>query len=255
MKSFIKRLFKEKHWQFLSWHRSRFGTWPSIWNYLVMFANGGLAKLSSPLVRQAVFIRPGTADQDVFHEILLAHEYDLDFGDPKVIIDAGAHIGIAAAYFASRYPRALVVALEPERCNFEMLLLNTRKYPNIKPIQAGLWSHHTVLRTRNDNVATWSFRVEEDPTGTGFPAIGIVDLMREHRLEQIDVLKMDIEGSEIEVLGSSATWLSAVSNMIIEIHDRFRPGCSTALASALDGYTYDKSVAGEKIAITHLKKV
>ncbi|MBL0298169.1 MAG: FkbM family methyltransferase [Betaproteobacteria bacterium] len=62
-------------------------------------------------------------------------------------------------------------------------------------------------------------------------------------------LKIDIEGAEIEALSSSAHWLARVDAMVIELHDRFRPGCSTALEQALDGYECGRSMSGESVVV------
>jgi len=47
-----------------------------------------------------------------------------DSGLRPLIIDAGANIGASPIYFLSRYPDALVVAIEPERNNCALLRSN-----------------------------------------------------------------------------------------------------------------------------------
>jgi hypothetical protein len=42
--------------------------------------------------------------------------------------------------------------------------------------------------------------------------------------------------------------------MIIELHDRFRPGCSDALTHALADYQFERGKAGEKTIISRLTK-
>ncbi|MFX9016072.1 FkbM family methyltransferase, partial [Acinetobacter baumannii] len=80
-------------------------------------------------------------------------------------------------------------------------------------IKAGLWSRKANLRIQNPGVETWSFRVEEDPVGQGIPALGVEDIMREFGVSRIDVLKMDIEGSEVQVFHHSKGWLGAVGSL------------------------------------------
>lgn len=69
------------------------------------------------------------------------------------------------------------MAIEPESGNFAMLKKNTGQYPNIKPIQAGLWSRKTYLRTQDSDVATWSFRVVESSSSDDIPALGVQDIL------------------------------------------------------------------------------
>lgn len=175
-------------------------------------------------------------------------------GDPKFIIDAGAHIGLSSVFFASKYPEATVVALEPEPSNFAILLKNTEDFPNIRPLQAGLWSKKTHLRIEDSHVPTWSFRVLESASGDGIPAVAIADILADFRAARIDVLKIDIEGSEFEVLNHSAPWIDHVQTLIIELHDRFRPGCTDALGRATSGHNFEKSISGESIVLSGLSR-
>jgi FkbM family methyltransferase len=52
--------------------------------------------------------------------------------------------------------------------------------------------------------------------------------MREMRLAAVDLVKVDIEGAETEVL-RDADWIEGVRCFMIELHHRFRPGCSEAV--------------------------
>ena len=255
LKAVVKKMVRQDHWLFLGWSKDRFGFAPTIVGFIKMLFNQGIGRVPNPLNGGTVFIRPGTTDQDVYDEIFFGKEYDLDLGNPHFIVDAGAHIGLSSVYFACKYPNATIVALEPEKSNFEMLVRNTRRFANIKPMCAGLWSRKAHLRIQNQNVETWSFRVVEDVSGQGIPAVGIADVMAEHGITHIDVLKIDIEGSEVEVLKHSASWIGAIGALIIELHDRFQPGCTEALENAVRGYQYDKSHSGESDVITNLRKV
>ena len=73
-------------------------------------------------------------------------------------------------------------------------------------------------------------------------------------ISRIDVLKIDIEGSELEVLKHSKAWIDDVKTIIIELHDRFQPGCTEALAIAIGGHTYRNSTTGESVVISDLSR-
>jgi predicted O-methyltransferase YrrM len=45
-----------------------------------------------------------------------------------LILDCGANIGLSSIWFARKYPRATVIAVEPESENFRMLTMNTAEY-------------------------------------------------------------------------------------------------------------------------------
>ncbi len=254
LKTYAMKLVGNDHWEYLSWSRSQFGFVRAIANYLALAVNRGIGRAPNPWTGGSVFIRPGTTDQDVYDEIFIEKEYDIDLGTPKFIIDAGAHIGLASVFFACRYPDAIIVAIEPEPSNFAILQMNAERHPNIRPVKAGLWSKKTHLRIENEHVATWSFRVVENATGDGIPALGVRDIMEDFKQSRIDVLKIDIEGSELEVLKHSAEWIDDVHTMIIELHDRFQPGCTEALALAVAGHNYRNSTSGESVVIADLTR-
>ena len=253
LKTIAKRIVRKDHWDFVSWHHHKFGFFQTIRAYIGL-RRKGIGEAPNPLTGGVVFLRPGTTDQDVYDEIFISKEYDIDLGDPRFIVDAGAHIGLSSVFFACKYPKATIIALEPEPLNFDLLIKNTNHHPNIRPLQAGLWSRKTHLRIENSDVPTWSFRVVESLSGEGIPAVGVRDLMTDFKANQIDVLKVDIEGSEFEVLNHSGSWIDNVTTLIIELHDRFRPGCSEALANAIRGHSYQKSISGESLVIANLER-
>ena len=253
LKRVVRSWIKEENWLYLSWYKGNFGLFPALRAYARLHRDKGIGRAPNPLTGGMVFLRPGTTDQNAYDQVFLDREYDLDLGEPENIIDAGAHIGMAAVFFASRYPKAKVVAIEPEPSNYEVLSRNARECGNIHTVQAGLWNRKTHLRIEDSSVDTWSFRVVEDASGNGIPALSLQDIMREHGLERIDVLKLDIEGSEVEVLNNAQPWIATVKNLLIELHDRFRPGCTEALHRALQGWDYDESESGESVVIRDLR--
>jgi len=250
----VKKIIREDQWLFLTWYRNNFGFLAAIRGYLYLLLNNGIGLVPNILYRGDVFLRPGTIDQDVYNNVFISKEHDIDFINPRIIINAGAHIGLVSVFFANKYPAATIIAIEPEPSNFKMLLMNTASYTNIKPIQAGLWNRKTHLFIQDSDVKSWGFRVSESPSGIGIPALGVEDIMSDFGVKEIDVLKIDIEGSELEVLNHHNSWIDAVKNLIIELHDRFRPGCSEALDKALIGHYYDRSKRGENIVIANIRR-
>src|SRR5262249_23010632 len=95
----------------------------------------GLHKLTSKLLQFPVYARPGTSDYAVFDQIFVENQYKFlpDLPERSLIIDCGANVGYSAAYFLSRYPLSTVVAVEPERGNFDMLMRNIAPYRSQEP--------------------------------------------------------------------------------------------------------------------------
>ena len=64
---------------------------------------------------------------------------------PKTILDAGSNVGMSSLLFALFYPKAIVIAVEPQADNFDILQLNARRFGNIYAERKGLWSKDTFL--------------------------------------------------------------------------------------------------------------
>jgi FkbM family methyltransferase len=254
LKTIAKRLLPRRHYDHLSWYRSHFGLWAALRAYARLLTGmEGLSPVPVPSLRDTVYLRPGTSDEDVFREVFLAREYDIGLGEPSFIIDAGAHIGLASLFFARRYPNATIAAIEAEPSNFALLCRNVRHLGNIRPVRAALWSHRTSLRIENPDAETWSFRVAVGSGGDLVPAMTVDDVVSMFGVDRVDVLKLDIEGAEREVLSTAASWIDRTDALIVELHDRFRPGCSEALERATGSGTFLRSVSGESIVLRRIR--
>jgi FkbM family methyltransferase len=190
---------------------------------------GGLAvlPLSPPF-----WIREGTTDLWTFEEVFFRQVYRCDVAQPSVIVDLGAHIGCATRYFADRYPGATIIAVEPSPDSFALLVRNTESYKHVHCIQAAIWGCDQVvaIADRHDNPT--QIAVESDG-GLNVSAISLPRLLSDFGIDRVDILKMDIEGSERSLFTANTEWLSKVSVLLIEMHDRTWNGCSRAVWSAV----------------------
>jgi len=191
-------------------------------------------------IRNPLRLRIRTSDILVYGDILLRGEYGLDLPfSPKAIVDAGANVGMASIYFAHRYPEAKIIAIEAEASNFALLADNVRPYPAITPVHAALWNRDGQIGINEPDPAieasgNWAF-VTCEGTGVEVRAVTMATLMRETGISSFDLIKMDIEGSEIEVF-EDAEWLDGAGCVMVELHDRFRPGCTEAVERAMRGF-------------------
>ncbi|MEZ4985670.1 MAG: FkbM family methyltransferase [Saprospiraceae bacterium] len=212
-----------------------------------------IPRLYIPDIKRFITLRPHSSDLSVFEQVMLDREYDMTgvftFQQPvRYILDAGANAGFTSLMMAHQYPEASIVALEPESGNFALLCQNTAGLTNIHPIQAGLWSHTAHLLIIDNGVGHYGFMTEEVPleTPNAMPAMGVKELMAQYNWPYIDLLKMDIEGSEREVFsGDYHTWLPKVRCLLVEPHDRKRKGSSQALLKAINQYHFSLHISGE----------
>lgn len=171
--------------------------------------------------------RPGSSDLKVYQQIFVEREYRaLDhLQTDGLILDCGANVGYSSAYFLSRYPKATVIAVEPDAANFELLRRNTAAYgKRIRAIKAGIWSRSCGLKVVHAGVGVeWGVTVRECRADQGetsdVEAVDIATLLKDSGFERISILKMDIERSELEVFRPGCTeWLSKCDAIAIELH-------------------------------------
>ncbi len=163
--------------------------------------------------------------------------------DPAWIIDAGANVGYSATWFATTYPRANVIAIEPDEENFRMLVRNTAHQANVVPLRAALSDEPGDALVVDPGIGSWGIQVQradrrwsESRAVTSVPCLTVDQLISDYDIDRIGLLKLDIEGGELEVLRSSASWMPKVDAVVAELHDRFRPGCTRAFIEATQDF-------------------
>jgi len=187
-----------------------------------------------------------SSDDFVFDQIFVEHEYEelcKHIEPPAFILDLGANVGYASALFASRFPEARILAVEPHPGNYEACRENLEPYgARIKTLQGAVWSrrsHLAIALTGHCDNREWSARVIEPASNQtaeveAWDMSTLLDMAGE---SVVDLAKIDIEGSEAEVFASRAQrWLPRVKNICIELHG---DNCRTAFFEALKGYQYD----------------
>ncbi len=218
-----------------------------------------------------VLLRSGSTDFLLAESILVGHyigkgryrgeyqqayDYLREISKP-VIIDAGSNVGLFSILFASAFPDAMIVALEPEKENYELLLKNTSGYKNIICLNKGLWSKTAKLQVIFGEDGEWGFRVNEivNGEGEGVEGISINDIVKKYHLRIIDLLKMDIEGSEYEVLkNGNRDWLDICEGIVIETHDDIVPGVDKFVNDLLSKYKYKKACLEENQLFTKVSE-
>jgi len=211
----------------------------------------------TPIGRR-VTVRANTSDLACLEKVFIGQEYQLPAGlhpespfQPRLIVDAGANIGMATLYFAHAFPSAKIVAVEPETSNFELLRRNSAGIPNLSLKQAALWPSETTLQLADPMADNWSFSVQPAVTDSPtVPAVTLPQILAESGEDRIDLLKLDIEGAERELFSESCEeWLPKVGMIVIELHDRFASGCSEAFYSHMRRRPFTEESRGENIFV------
>jgi hypothetical protein len=100
--------------------------------------------------------------------------------------------------------------------------------------------------------------VKEDPENETVEALSIPAIMKKHQLEQIDLLKIDIETSEKQLFKEGyEEWLPKVKMIIIELHDWLEKDCSRPFLMAINKCfsSYKFAQKGENTIVINLDLV
>ena len=136
--------------------------------------------------------------------VKLAHKLGLD---ELYVVDCGANVGTWSIALARSFPRATIIAFEPSKFAFDILKVNTLGIPSIsiENLAAGKISHQAKLIGKEPGWGGASLIARESlKMDLGFSeTVRVVDLdtyFNTHLLPPPNVLKIDTEGSELDVL-------------------------------------------------------
>jgi FkbM family methyltransferase len=199
-----------------------------------------------------IFLRARSSDLEVLMKVFGEREYDLPLlQEPKAILDGGANVGYASLFFAMRYPKAKIYAVEPDAANLKLIEKNCAGHANIYVIPAALWFEDTELELEDPGMEAHAYRISGLTKGDFAKkrtlARSITSLQTELGLAGFDLVKLDIEGAEREVL-KDETWLANTHVLVSELHDRFVPGCSRRFYQAIHDFEGDYLLGENTIA-------
>jgi FkbM family methyltransferase len=168
---------------------------------------------------QPILLRHGTEDVWTFTEVFDLGMYEpppvvaAAIPDAPAILDLGANIGLFDAWALARWPNAVITAFEPDPDNFELLEGAVRTGPASERV--------TLRRAAAGKVAgTASFmsgqfnesRLASEDQST--IEVAVEDVLP--IFEAVDLAKIDIEGSEWEILADERFGAAAV--VALEYH-------------------------------------
>lgn len=209
------------------------------------------------LDKQNYVLRMKGSDFEVFNQIIVSKE--LAFVADQIrrlnisnlrIMDCGANIGLSTLFFKSHFPESEIIAIEPDGENFKQLCANIKlnELANITPINIGVWYKSDLLSPNLSfrDGANWSFalRKAEDPSEASIRVDSLENIAKQNNWDRIDVLKIDIEGSEFDLfrnVNSSQRILDSVKIISIEIHEEIGSRYEIEAILVKQGFTIYRS--------------
>lgn len=175
--------------------------------------------------------RLNRGDVQSLREVLVEESYACELpAAPRTVLDLGANIGLTSVWFArlnrgnpagdDRPP--FLLAVEPDTGNAQMAAMNFRD----NQVSGDLVC---AAVAQQPGQAWFAARTESNlgclTVGAGgvgrqrVPLVGIRDLLARFPEGWADLVKMDIEGSEADLLGHDTDWLARTGALLVEWHD------------------------------------
>lgn len=156
-----------------------------------------------------------TVDPYIAILIFWINEYHLEqitLPENPIVVDLGANIGMFSLDLKQRFPTAQITSYEPLPETFEILKLNA---PFATLVQKAATGSTGTVQFSNVGAPTGLHVIEEG--GITVETESLDDILK--NFEKVDLLKIDIEGSEFDLLEkASPQTLAKVQRIIMEIH-------------------------------------
>jgi len=199
--------------------------WPSfMYNYAL-----GLIPRDGYFFRNGARIKIGRGvDHVPIIEIFLRSDYGTLPND-AVIVDLGANIGVFAIYAATTTRNARVYAYEPLPEFYELMRENVRLNQRTDTVECFNSAVAGEANARDIYVAGTDFFFptfvapsdhDDAATRVQVRCTTLAEILDANQLEQVDLLKMDIEGAEYEVFcGTPPHYFERIKEIRMEYHD------------------------------------
>lgn len=214
---------------------------------------------------QAIFFEPPLQNNYLGHQIKEIY-FDriyaplIEKKGLKTCLDIGGNVGMTAYYFSHHFDK--VVVLEPSAEHFKVLtkMLEFNEIKNVKAINKALFikeGEYPLYHPLNENKTMYSLHtgvIGGDPNTPSekVQTITLKTLFEQEKIDEVDLLKLDIEGSEIEIFShSDFKELAPRIKMIVTESHNWSGRNPNQLIDALKmaGFKIDKAVAEANLII------
>jgi len=165
-----------------------------------------------------------TAAGEVFRDNV--YEVACRASSHRTIIDLGANIGLASLYFASRFPEASILCVEPVASSRALLLRNLRGViaaGRCSVLGAAVWDIDGASLQFSAQPGEYLSTHMEPAAGEGsIEGLTMAQILRRSGFEVVDLLKVDIEGAEVRLFSGDLAWLDRVRSLAVEFHQNSR---------------------------------
>jgi FkbM family methyltransferase len=173
---------------------------------------------------ESIRLRSHTTDISVLNEVVVWKSYETLVGalegEPELILDLGANIGLASRWFLRLFPTARLISVEPDAGNLAVLRHNLAGYGDRSTVVgAAIGARSRRVALRRDR-GEFGFAISEldAPDDDGDADVVTMASLVGEVPGTIDLLKCDIEGAERELFEDCSDWLPRVQLASVECH-------------------------------------
>lgn len=173
----------------------------------------------SPLARRTLLLRLRNGleieckanEFPVFLEVFVTEAYKLveqagiRWPDVRNIVDIGANVGMATLWFSRKAAQASILAVEPAHATHRLLTVNIARNDlgeRVTAVRAAVSDTGGTGRLASAG-ASVDRRLVDSEAGEEVATATLSALLDDHRLDSVDILKMDCEGQEFAIFSSA----------------------------------------------------
>ena len=138
--------------------------------------------------------------------------------EQPLIVDCGANIGLSMLYFKRIFPKAKIHAFEPDTKNYEYFLKNVKSFG----WETSVFPYQKLVSNTDgyeffEELGNAGSKISKNDSGKRIEKIRLKDFLLSLE-SKINFLKIDIEGSEFDVLPDLKSIFPKIEKMYIEFH-------------------------------------
>lgn len=140
---------------------------------------------------------------------------------PKAILDIGANVGLAAAFFRLAYPNALIHCVEPDPFAFRVLEKNAPRIKQCILHNVGLYDSDRAMTFNSSprpSLSSLAVNPITDGTTIQIDCRNAGPFVRALDIDLFDLIKIDTEGAELPILRSLGDIFRKATVIHVEFH-------------------------------------
>lgn len=167
-----------------------------------------------------VWIREGTVDETVLKDTFEGRYHIPPLTEaPAYVLDLGSNIGLTIAHYETMWPEAVIIGYEMDLTNY---LLAKKNVSRSVVYHVGIAGENGARQySQHEDTSAFSL-LNESSYGVWTTCWSLdyaLDIAIPESEAIIDFVKMDVEGTELEIFKSDNKWSDRVKSILVEVHN------------------------------------